>query len=273
MSDMPSHILAVLGQPRAATAVLGAAGDLALLLGAAVEALVVRCPPEATILPTEEILTEAERAALEAGERQRIASLRGLFDAWVARTGGPAAAWAETEGDAGGIVAERGRRSDLLVLERPVRRDRLPGRETLHTALFATSRPVLLVPADSPDALGRRVAIAWKDDRRAVKAVLAAMPVLERAERVSVLAGVREGAPPPVLPPVLAEHGVSAEVHTLTLGPRGTFGAALLAAAHGLGADLLVMGAYAHSPLSELILGGVTRHVLAETDIPVLMRH
>ena len=51
------------------------------------------------------------------------------------------------------------------------------------------------------------------------------------------------------------------------------FGSALLARAHALGADMLAMGAYAHSPLRELILGGVTRFMIAHADLPVLLRH
>jgi nucleotide-binding universal stress UspA family protein len=58
----------------------------------------------------------------------------------------------------------------------------------------------------------------------------------------------------------------------LPIGP-GPFGQDLLDKARELGADMLVMGAYAHSPLREALLGGVTRHVLAHADLPVLMRH
>ena len=58
----------------------------------------------------------------------------------------------------------------------------------------------------------------------------------------------------------------------LPIGP-GPFGQALLDKVRELGADLLVMGAYAHSPLREALLGGVTRHMLAHADLPVLMRH
>ena len=53
----------------------------------------------------------------------------------------------------------------------------------------------------------------------------------------------------------------------------GALGAALLDKAHELGADMLVMGAYQHSPLREFLLGGVTRHMLAHGDLPMLLRH
>ena len=107
---------------------------------------------------------------------------------------------------------------------------------------------------------------------RAAKAVLPALRCLDHAEQVHVLAGMRQGTGPPVLPQILIDHGIRAELHILPIGP-GAFGQVLLENAHRLGADMLVMGAYAHSPLREALFGGVTRHVLAHADLPVLMRH
>jgi nucleotide-binding universal stress UspA family protein len=83
---------------------------------------------------------------------------------------------------------------------------------------------------------------------------------------------MRLGARPPTLPQILIDHGIRAELHVLPIGP-GAFGQVLLENAHQLGADMLVMGAYAHSPLREALLGGVTRYMLAHADLPVLMRH
>jgi nucleotide-binding universal stress UspA family protein len=53
----------------------------------------------------------------------------------------------------------------------------------------------------------------------------------------------------------------------------GKVGAALIEACGRAGADLLVMGAYGHSRLREMILGGATREVLAGAPIPLLMVH
>ena len=101
--------------------------------------------------------------------------------------------------------------------------------------------------------LGKRVAIAWRDDARAAQAVLPELRCLGGAEQVHVLAGVRHGAGPPALPQILVDHGVGSELHVLPIGP-GPFGQDLLNKAHELGADMLVMGAYAHSPLREALL-------------------
>jgi nucleotide-binding universal stress UspA family protein len=87
-----------------------------------------------------------------------------------------------------------------------------------------------------------------------------------------VLVGVRDAEAQPKLPPILAEHGIAAELHLLKAG-GAPLGAALLRKARELGADMLVMGAYQHTPLREFLLGGVTRHMLNHAHLPVLLRH
>ncbi len=164
------------------------------------------------------------------------------------------------------FVAKRGRRSDVVVV--PGGRGSPRARDALHAALFNTSRAVLIAPPGSAGGFGRVVAVAWKDDIRAPKAVLAAMPILEKAETVHVL---RARAPEATVPPILVEHGIPAIVHALD--GQGAVGAQLLETAHRLGADLIVMGAYAHGEWREALLGGVTRYMLEHADLPLLMRH
>jgi nucleotide-binding universal stress UspA family protein len=158
------------------------------------------------------------------------------------------------------------------VLKRPAEQARLADRQRIQAALFATDRPVLVVPPNPVASIGRRIAIAWRDDRRTIRAVLSALRCLGLAESVHVLAGVREGAPPARLPEILVEHGIAAELHAIPIG-AGVFGATLVEQAHALGADMLVMGAYVHHPVRTMVLGGVTRHMLGHADLPVLMRH
>ncbi|HWX50494.1 MAG TPA: universal stress protein [Roseomonas sp.] len=116
------------------------------------------------------------------------------------------------------------------------------------------------------------MAVAWRDDDRAAKALLPALRCLRQAGRVLLLAGVREGSPAPGLPPILVEHGIEAEMRVLPVEPR-PFGARLLDEAHNVGADMLVMGAFAHSRLREMVFGDVTRFMLEHADLPLLMRH
>jgi nucleotide-binding universal stress UspA family protein len=203
-----------------------------------------------------------------------VAALRTAFDGWAgtARSPGVVAEWIDMEGLADTLVAEWGRRSDFLVLNGLAGGDNVPDRLKLQAALFDTDRPVLVVPPRPPAPFGECVALAWRDDKRTVRSVLAALRLLSQAREVHVLTGVREGSPQPGLPEVLAEHGIAAALHVLPIG-TGVFGEMLLGKAHGLGADLLVMGAFTHNPWRELILGGVTRYMLAHADLPVLMRH
>jgi nucleotide-binding universal stress UspA family protein len=274
---MSAVILAVLDRPATAGCVLAAAGRLAELTGAGrVNGLALRRRPIDTIVPTEHILTPEYVSRVHADERHRADALKAIFDAWAGTVQqlGVAAAWSDVEGQAAEIVAEHGCRADFVVLKRPGRHDREPGRQVIHAALFETDRPVLVVPAEpSPAPFGRTVAIAWRDDGRTIKAVLAALRCLKQAERIHVLAGARDGVPRPRLPDMFAEHGIAAELHVLTITGQGVFGAALLAKAHMLACDMLVVGAFARHPLRSLILGGVTRHLLANADLPVFMRH
>jgi nucleotide-binding universal stress UspA family protein len=268
---MADVVLVVLRRPEMAAILLQAAQRIAMLMGARLNVLAVRDPIHVSALAAEALIEEAESVVrARQQEQQRVTALRTTFESWV-HDAAADARWSEAEGSAPAIIGERGSRADLIVAGQPLEDDRL-ARQVFSTALFGTDRPVLLVPPGSTAAFGRRVAIAWRDEKRAVKAVIPVLRWLAGAEQVHVLAGVRHGAPAPGMPQVLLEHGISAELHMLPIGSE-PFGQTLLDAVHRLSADLLVMGAYAHSPLRELILGGVTRYMLDHADLPVLMRH
>ncbi len=269
---MPGVILAYLDQSAAAPTVLRAAGHLADLVGGAeVHALIVRTPPEATIIPSEEVLTASQADRIRAAEEARAAALTAAFEDWRPETKHPAHL-ADVEAIAGDIVAQRGAAADFVVIGRPPRHPHGTDLPAIHAALAATDRPILLVPPEATAPFGRNVAIAWRDDGHAVKAVLPALRLLSDAAQVHVLQGVRDGSDRLPVPAVFQDHGIAAQMHVLPIGD-GAFGQALLDKAHSLGADLLVMGAYHHSPLREMIFGGVTRYMLDHADLPVLMRH
>jgi nucleotide-binding universal stress UspA family protein len=270
---MTDVILVVLERPEAAARLLSAAECLAVLAGGArVNVLAVRTPPGYAGMTAEASFGEMLTSLITL-EDERIAALEAAFRHWTAGTTvAPLTAhWSSVEGLAD-LLVDEGRRADFVVAARPTRDDNEPTRRAFQAVLFKTDRPVLVVPPGGETAFGRRAAIAWRDDSRAAKAVLPALRCLGSAEQVHVLAGVRQGASQPTIPQILLDHGVEAELHVLPIGP-GAFGQSLLVKAHDLGADLLVMGAYAHSPLREALLGGVTRYMLAHADLPVLMRH
>lgn len=248
----------------------GAAWLLGVHGGGRLKALAVRMPPEAMILPSEEVLTATREAAIRAEQARWAETLHRAVEAWAERAipQGVQLDWLDVEGNAAQCVAEHGRAADGIVVARPGSDDTERMRAGMHAALFDTGTPVLVVPPAWHGPLGRTVAVAWKNEGRAVKAVCAAMPVLRQAGSVHVLSANR----PAELPTVLAEHDVAAAPHDL---PDGAEPAAerILRAAHELGADLLVMGAYAHGEWREFLFGGVTRYMLANADLPVFMRH
>ena len=273
---MADVILVALTRPETAATLLDAAWRLASLIGnAAINVLAPRDPIQVSALAAEMLMNEADSVvALQEHEHERIMALKTAFDRWTADSpdGARMAHWIEASGGAAAMIGERGSRADIIVAAQPDEGDRL-ARQTFNAALFGTGRPVLMVPPGwSSTVIGRCVAIAWRDEKRAVSALIPALRYLTHPEQVHLLMGVREGAEPPTTPRILLEHGIRAELHVLPIGSQ-PFGQTLLDKTQQLSADLLVMGAYAHSPLRELILGGVTRYMLTHADLPVLMRH
>jgi nucleotide-binding universal stress UspA family protein len=175
--------------------------------------------------------------------------------------------------DVAAAVEAHGSRADFIVVAQPAPQDDRATCEAFRTALLRTDRPLLMLPPDGPaDAFGTRVAVAWRDDARTLKALVPALRLLGQTEQVHLLAGVRAGGARPTIPAVLVEHGLSAVLHVLEISPD-PFGELLLGQAWELGADLLIMGAYAHGALRGMLLGGVTSYVLAHAELPVLLRY
>jgi nucleotide-binding universal stress UspA family protein len=187
---------------------------------------------------------------------------------------GASTVWREAAGREADIVATAGRLSDLIVIGRPNGDAEAPLAATLDAALFDTGRPVLVAAPAAPRTLGARVALAWNGSAQAARVVGAALPFLRLADHVAVLTvgALPSAATAGDLVAYLGRHEVRAS-HEAVPGGAASTGASLLAQAEKIQADLLVMGAYGHSRLREMILGGATRDVLAGSDIPVLMAH
>lgn len=145
---------------------------------------------------------------------------------------------------------------------------------------LSAGRPVLIVPyTGAYPAGGQRVLVAWDAGREAARAVNDAMPLLAAASSVTVITvdprqsreehGDLPGAD---IALHLARHGVTARVERTVSGGVDV-GNVLLSRACDLGADLMVMGAYTHSRMRELVLGGATRTVLESMTLPVLIAH
>ncbi|MGB8840776.1 MAG: universal stress protein [Aliidongia sp.] len=145
---------------------------------------------------------------------------------------------------------------------------------------LASGRPCLIVPhTPSPARFGDNILVAWNGSREAARAAGDAMPLLRAARQVTVVQ-VQGAVGDPFANNLdllafcahLARHGIAVETRVEATDGR-TAAEALLALGSEIAADLLVMGAYGHTRLRELVLGGVTRAILAQMTIPVLMSH
>lgn len=170
----------------------------------------------------------------------------------------------------------RGRTSDLNIIGLP--RHDIESRLRIEPWLFGAGRPCLLHPSDRGQAFSlANVVVAWDCSKSAARAVGDALPLLERAGAVHVVTVRGEKDVPlsdPAAPLIdyLATHEVVATRRQVELHDRH-IGAAILASAAELQADLLVMGAFGHSRLKEFVLGGATKEVLDAAALPVLMAH
>jgi hypothetical protein len=104
----------------------------------------------------------------------------------------------------------RGRGADLIVLASPVNAQEFHRREALQSAIFDAERPVLVVPNKVLETIGRSIAIVWDNHPATTKAVLDAMPLLDRAQEIFVLITVDADAPMPQLPQLLIDHDIDA---------------------------------------------------------------
>jgi nucleotide-binding universal stress UspA family protein len=224
---------------------------------------------------------------LQQEAKKHEAAARRLFEDWRKRhrlaekdepPGGkrPTVSFLVQGGIARGRLTDEGRVSDITVMMRPEIAPADISAE-FETSLFETGRPVLLVPAKSAGDLYKHVMVAWDGSIEAARAVALAMPFLEEAEKVSVYTGgdqpsARSGKPAAALVKHLAWHDI--KVGIAATNPKAeSVGIDLLESCRKVKATLLVMGAYHHSRLRQVVLGGVTHHVLANAKLPLLMTH
>jgi nucleotide-binding universal stress UspA family protein len=249
-------------------------------------------------------LSGAEAAALaHRAEQEWRASLQAMGEALVAevqqRSKLPIALHLAA-GDPIDVLQRMALTADLLVISQrdPAHEGGLgPGQSA--RLLIDAACPVLTVPhigwahgRAAPDGVLQAAMVAWSETRESARALRDALPLLASAARVEVVAFGNDADAPArresleVVARYLERHGVHAEVSVLSqaepsLGERLRRGwvpdvsvaEALLSHAAHTGADWIVMGAYGHSRLRQLVLGGVTSAMLASMTVPVLMSH
>jgi nucleotide-binding universal stress UspA family protein len=253
-----------------------AAFQLAQRFNAHVTALYTLPPPQHLYYMGEYVPPELfQRQADEA--RAAAAKAKAEFEAEAQKQG--IIVWLESERLPVDAIETQGRAFDLIVLGQPDPDPKDPAKVPAgvdilpHELALRAGRPILTIPyAGQYPAIGNRVMVAWNGSKEATRAVHDALPFLKTASKVVVF-GINpdnsRGTPGAEMARHLARHGVKVEVaHTVVEDIEP--GEALLSAVADQSADLLVMGAYGHSRLREMVFGGVTETVLNSMTVPVL---
>ncbi|SET76312.1 universal stress protein [Oceanicella actignis] len=218
---------------------------------------------------------------MQENEAARRAEIRAAFDQLTAEADAARPGkvhFVDLGGDADETLMEAARYHDLLVMgqyeDEPDIAHLTPHPDT---AALHSGRPVLVVPREpAAERVGERAVLAWDGGKSAARALADAMPLLERASVVTILtvgkiraARRREGMD---IVAHLARHGIMTDWRNV---PRngGDVAGAILDMCAEKQADLLVMGAYQRPRLAEELMGGTTRTILRETNVPVLLSH
>ncbi|MEM7292516.1 MAG: universal stress protein [Pseudomonadota bacterium] len=166
------------------------------------------------------------------------------------------------------------RYADLVVAPQPVaERDDLNFRYDLPALLIGSASPVLMVPPQGlHDYPPRHAMLAWDGGRESARAFHAALPLLNKLDQLDIVSVGGHQIESTDLAHHAARHNLNVEVHAFDCA-RFDVERTLLDATVSLGSDLLVMGAYGHSRIREVILGGATHHVLHNAGLPVLFTH
>lgn len=178
-------------------------------------------------------------------------------------------------GDLSACVVEAAATADLIVVNRKLDAFPAPDMRAIATdVLTRTQLPVLAVSdACRRFDAGGRAFVAWDGSQPAMTAIQRALPLLQLASAVKIVqVGERDaGINIEDAAAYLSRHGIKAE--TEIVAKTGAIAPTLHDSAKAFGADWLVMGAYKHRPTAEALFGGVTRAMLTEADLPLVMAH
>lgn len=217
---------------------------------------------------------------LAAEEQQRTDQARARFEQ-VVKAAGVRSGFAHASGPMFPALSRHARCSDLLVLTQEGNGETGPVLGGFADyAVMDCGRPVLVVPfIGAPAPVDGTALVAWDGSREAARAVNDALPLLALAQEVQVVMILPRGraVADSALSGAdvcehLARHDLKAEAKEIP-GTDVDSGNVLLSHAADLNANLIVMGAYGHSRLREMVLGGVTRQMLLHMTVPVLMSH
>ncbi len=272
-------ILVHLNDPRRTEAVLEPAIELATRCNAHLIGLHVYAstPAPPIRLPGSSVL-----GGLAAGEHKHSDEIAAIFSRMTAnRSFVPE--WRVVKVphvDLAAVVMDWGRAADLIVAgQTDPDWDLSPLLDFPERLALESGRPVLVIPyAGRYAKVGKNVVIAWKAGRESARAVFDALPLLLGAASVTILEIREHASQRPALAPdtsiaaALARHGIKPTIRT-SVAADISIGDEILSRLADLDADLLVMGAYGHSRMREVVFGGATRHIAQHMTAPTLFSH
>jgi nucleotide-binding universal stress UspA family protein len=218
--------------------------------------------------------------AYEEGAKADLAASRAAFDKALKGKHLPRE-WRLVDDFAEEALTTAARYADLLVVgQSTADNDTATPANLPESVALATGRPVLVVPhigAARPP--GKKVMLCWNASRESARAASDSLPFLKAADEVVVLivdpkaSANGHGAEPGAdVATWLARHGVKVTIQREAASDADV-GDVILSRAADLDIDLIVMGAYGHSRMRELVMGGVSRTLLSSMTVPVLMSH
>jgi nucleotide-binding universal stress UspA family protein len=256
--------------------------DAAIRLAREHDAHLVGLYAAAPFEPPGYILAEMGAAIVETGKRaaaDAMARAQAEFTKQAKTAGLSNIEWRTAVADVVDAMTLHARYADLAVIGQT---DLSDGSNTPtnfpERLVLAAGRPVLILPSVGRfDTIGKRILVAWSLSSEASRAVTDAIPLLRLADQVHVMTvnprpdehGEVPGAD---IGLYLARHGVQVHVKA-DQGAEIDVGNELLSRAADLDVDLIVMGGYGHSRLTEWVLGGATRTILTSMTVPVFMSH
>lgn len=268
-----ADVLALLPDPASARTCLDIAEDASRAIDGRMGAAHVGADPAAMMADPEEIGLQMLRDLDEGSPRERFERVARVFEEWKEAT--PARREIlldDCRGDLAGCVRRECHESGLVVAPAHGNMD---ARDVLHDVLFNEGKLVLVPPADGyAGNLVSHVVIGWKPHAHARDAVVAARRWLAAAERITVLCvdDTADGRYQLTAREMLAQLDVEGKVVAIGSGRRPV-GEAILAFAGSAHATCLVIGAYRHGYLMELLFGRVTPYLLAHAGLALMMKH
>lgn len=184
--------------------------------------------------------------------------------------------WQIYDGAMGAVIADAARLADIVVMSlgETGKTGANPFRALVGDVALATRTPVLAIPNKISAMAFDRAMIAYDGGEEAVNAIRQSLPMLQQTEAVSIFEIEEKESDFPITDAAiyLSRHGIESEIITDTVKER-TIEECLFDKAAQYDANYIVMGAYGHSRLRETILGGVTRYLMGETKVPLLLAH